>query len=68
MIACATMISPPAPKPCSARQRMSCSIVVEKPGEHAADHEETDTGLEDDLPSEEVTELAEQRRRDRLRE
>ena len=37
-------------------------------GEHAADHEETDTGLEDDLPSEEVTELAEQRRRDRLRE
>ena len=31
MIAWATMISPPAPNPCNPRQRMSCSIVVEKP-------------------------------------
>jgi hypothetical protein len=31
MIAWATMISPPAPNPCRARQAMSWIIVVEKP-------------------------------------
>ena len=68
MIACAPTISPPAPRPCSARNAISSPIVWRRPRQHRAGQEDQDRGQEHGLAPVHVAELAVQRRRRGRRE
>ena len=63
MIACAPTISPPAPRPCSARNAISSPIDRLKPAQQRAGQEDQDRGQEHRLAAVHVAELPVQRRR-----
>ena len=63
MVAIASAIRPPPPRPWTARNAISCSMFWEKPGEQRTDEERDDGDLEEQPPAVEVGDLAPQRRR-----